>query len=83
MLSFFDAVMAGDFDTANPFKKSKFKVEIKEYDRPERKYHGRFIHYWDEPSVDEIPDIINPSMHGMVGSDARLRERMQILRRYS
>ncbi|MGA7368075.1 MAG: radical SAM protein [Nitrososphaeraceae archaeon] len=64
--SFFDALMAGDFETANPFKKSKFKVEIKEYDRPERKYHGRFIHYWDEPSVDEIPDIINPSMHGMV-----------------
>ena len=64
--SFFDAAMAGDFETANPFKKSKFKVEIKEYDRPERKYHGRFIHYWDEPSVDEIPDIINPSMHGMV-----------------
>jgi radical SAM superfamily enzyme YgiQ (UPF0313 family) len=64
--SFFDAVIAGDFDTANPFKKSKFKVEIKEYDRPERKYHGRFIHYWDEPDVDEIPDIINPSMHGMV-----------------
>jgi radical SAM superfamily enzyme YgiQ (UPF0313 family) len=63
---FFDAAIAGDFETANPFKKSKFKVEIKEYDRPERKYHGRFIHYWDEPSVDEIPDIINPSMHGMV-----------------
>jgi radical SAM superfamily enzyme YgiQ (UPF0313 family) len=64
--SFFDAAIAGDFETANPFKKSKFKVEIKEYDRPDRKYHGRFIHYWDEPSVDEIPDIINPSMHGMV-----------------
>jgi radical SAM superfamily enzyme YgiQ (UPF0313 family) len=64
--TFFDALMAGDFETANLFKKSKFKVEIKEYDRPERKYHGRFIHYWDEPSVDEIPDIINPSMHGMV-----------------
>jgi radical SAM superfamily enzyme YgiQ (UPF0313 family) len=64
--SFFDAAIAGDFETANPFKKSKFKIEIKEYDRPERKYHGRFIHYWDEPSVDEIPDIINPSMHGMV-----------------
>ena len=64
--SFFDAAIAGDFETANPFKKSKFKVEIKEYDRPERKYHGRFIHYWDEPSIDEIPDIINPSMHGMV-----------------
>jgi radical SAM superfamily enzyme YgiQ (UPF0313 family) len=64
--SFFDALIADEFETANPFKKSKFKVEIKEYNRPERKYHGRFIHYWDEPSVDEIPDIINPSMHGMV-----------------
>ena len=29
-------------------------------------YHGRFIHYWNEPTVDEIPDIINPSMHGMI-----------------
>src|ERR671918_297705 len=38
--SFFDAAIAGEFETANPFKKSKFK--------------------------DEIPDIINPSMHGMV-----------------
>jgi radical SAM superfamily enzyme YgiQ (UPF0313 family) len=64
--SFFDAAIAGDFETANPFKKSKFKVEIKEYDRPDRKYYGRFIHYGYEPEVDEIPDIINPSMHGMV-----------------
>lgn len=64
--SFFDAAIAGDFETANPFKKSKFRVEIKEYDRPDRKYYGRFIHYGYEPEVDEIPDIINPSMHGMV-----------------
>lgn len=63
---FFDALINGDMETANPFKKNKFKVEIKEFDRENRKYHGRFIHYHEEPSVDEIPTIINPSMHGMV-----------------
>jgi radical SAM superfamily enzyme YgiQ (UPF0313 family) len=41
-------------------------VEIKEFARDGRKYHGRFIHCWDQPSVDEIPNIINPSMHGQV-----------------
>ena len=63
---FFDALINGDMETANPFKKNKFKVEIKEFNRENRKYHGRFIHYHEEPSVDEIPTIINPSMHGMV-----------------
>jgi radical SAM superfamily enzyme YgiQ (UPF0313 family) len=63
---FFDALINGEMETANPFKKSDFKVEIKEFSRDGGKYHGRFIHYWDEPSVDEIPNIINPSMHGQV-----------------
>jgi radical SAM superfamily enzyme YgiQ (UPF0313 family) len=63
---FFDALINGEMETANPFKKNKFKVEIKEFNRDSRKYHGRFIHYWEEPSVEEIPTIINPSMHGMV-----------------
>ena len=63
---FFDALINGDMETANPFKKNKFKVEIKEFNRENRQYHGRFIHYHEEPSVDEIPTIINPSMHGMV-----------------
>jgi radical SAM superfamily enzyme YgiQ (UPF0313 family) len=63
---FFDALINGEMETANPFKKNKFKVEIKEFNRDNRKYHGRFIHYWEEPSVEEIPTIINPSMHGMV-----------------
>ena len=63
---FFDALIAGECDTANPFKKSQFKVEIKEFARNDRTYHGRFIHYWNEPSVSEIPNIVNPSMHGMV-----------------
>lgn len=64
--SFFDALINGDLETANPFKKNKFKVEIKEFSKNDRKYHGRFIHYSDEPSVDEIPNIVNPSMHGMI-----------------
>jgi radical SAM superfamily enzyme YgiQ (UPF0313 family) len=63
---FFDALINGEMETANPFKKREFKVEIKEFARDGRKYHGRFIHCWDQPSVDEIPNIINPSMHGQV-----------------
>jgi radical SAM superfamily enzyme YgiQ (UPF0313 family) len=64
--TFFDALINGEMETANPFRKNKFKVEIKEFNRDNHKYHGRFIHYWEEPSVEEIPTIINPSMHGMV-----------------
>jgi radical SAM superfamily enzyme YgiQ (UPF0313 family) len=62
---FFDAVINGDMETANPFKKSKFKVDIKEFSKNDKNYYGRFIHYWDEPSVEEIPTIVNPSIHGM------------------
>ncbi len=64
--SFFDALINNELDTANPFKKNPFKVEIKEFERSGNMYHGRFIHYWNEPKVDEIPTIINPSMHGMI-----------------
>ena len=63
---FFDALINGEMETANPFKKTEFKVEVKEFARNGRKYHGRFIHCWDQPSVDEIPNILNPSMHGQV-----------------
>ncbi|HSE99631.1 MAG TPA: radical SAM protein [Nitrososphaeraceae archaeon] len=63
---FFDAVINGDLETANPFKKSEFKVEVKEFVKSDRKYHGRFIHYSDEPSIDEIPNIVKPSMFGMI-----------------
>lgn len=63
---FIDAVINGDLEIANPFKKSEFKVEIKEFEKSDRKYHGRFFHYSDEPSIDEIPNIIKPSMHGMI-----------------
>jgi radical SAM superfamily enzyme YgiQ (UPF0313 family) len=64
--SFFDALINNELETANPFKKSKFRVEVKEFIRKDRKYHGRFIHYSDEPGIDEIPNIVNPSMHGMI-----------------
>ncbi|MFQ5940181.1 MAG: B12-binding domain-containing radical SAM protein [Nitrososphaerales archaeon] len=65
---FFDALINGEFDEANPFKKNEFKVEVKEFNGngDGRKHHGRFIHYSDEPDVDEIPNIVEPSMHGMV-----------------
>jgi radical SAM superfamily enzyme YgiQ (UPF0313 family) len=63
---FFDALVGGEFDMANPFKKSQFKVEIKEFLRGKKTHHGRFVHYWGEPAVNDIPDIVNPSMHGMI-----------------
>ena len=63
---FFDSLINGEMETANPFKKSQFKIDIKEFSRDNKEYHGRFIHYNDEPTIEEIPDIINPSMHGMI-----------------
>jgi len=63
---FFTHLMNGDFENMNPFAKSDFKVDIKEFGKDENKYHGRFVHYWDEPEIDEIPNIVEPSMHGMV-----------------
>ncbi|MDE1862939.1 MAG: B12-binding domain-containing radical SAM protein [Thaumarchaeota archaeon] len=63
---FFNKLIANEFDNMNPFVKSDFKVEVKEFGKGENKFHGRFIHYWDEPEVDQIPDIVEPSMHGMV-----------------
>lgn len=63
---FFDAIISGDLDVGNPFKKSPFKVEIKEFTSQGRTCTGRFIHYWDEPSIEEIPDIVNPSIHSLV-----------------
>ena len=48
---FFDAVINGELETSNPFKKSEFKVEIKEFVNSDRKYHGRFFHSSDEPSI--------------------------------
>lgn len=69
---FFDALIGGEFDQANPFKKSDFKVEVKEFNGNGNgngngtKHYGRFLHYSDEPNVDEIPEIVEPSIHGMV-----------------
>lgn len=63
---FFNYLIDGAFDNMNPFAKNDFKVDIKEFGKGEKKYHGRFIHYWDEPDIDMIPDIVEPSMHGMV-----------------
>jgi radical SAM superfamily enzyme YgiQ (UPF0313 family) len=63
---FFNYLMDGAFDNMNPFAKNDFKVDIKEFGKGEKKHHGRFIHYWDEPDIDLIPDIVEPSMHGMV-----------------
>lgn len=63
---FFNKLIGGEFDNMNPFVKSDFKVEVKEFGRDNEKFHGRFIHYWDEPEIDDIPDIVEPSMHGMV-----------------
>ena len=64
---FFNYIINGDFDNMDPFRKrSDFKVNIKEFERNGKKLHGRFINFWDRPDIEEIPDIIAPSMHGMV-----------------
>jgi len=63
---FFNKLISGEFENMNPFVKSDFKVEVKEFGRDAEKFHGRFIHYWDEPEIDDIPNIVEPSMHGMV-----------------
>lgn len=64
---FFDHLVAGDYENMDPFKKgNRFKVNIKEFERGEKKIHGRFVNFWDKPEIDDIPDIVEPSMHGMV-----------------
>jgi len=64
---FFNYLINGDFENMDPFRKrSDFKVNIKEFERENKKIHGRFVNFWDRPDLEEIPDIIEPSMHGMV-----------------
>jgi radical SAM superfamily enzyme YgiQ (UPF0313 family) len=64
---FFDYLINNEFDNMNPFrKKSDFKVDIKEFKRDGKTYHGRFVNFWDRPELEEIPDIVEPSMHGMI-----------------
>ncbi len=64
---FFNYLINGDFENMNPFRKrSDFKVDIKEFDRGGKTIHGRFVNFWDRPELDEIPEIVEPSMHGMV-----------------
>jgi len=64
---FFNYLINGDFENMDPFRKrSDFKVNIKEFERDGKKLHGRFVNFWDRPDIDEIPDIVEPSMHGMI-----------------
>jgi len=64
---FFKYLINGDFENMDPFRKRKdFKVNIKEFHRDGQKLYGRFINFWDRPDIDDIPDIVEPSMHGMV-----------------
>ena len=64
---FFNYLMNGDFENMDPFRKrSDFKVNIKEFERNERKFHGRFVNFWDRPDLEDIPEIVEPSLHGMV-----------------
>lgn len=64
---FFNYLINGEFENMNPFRKrSDFKVEIKEFHRNGRTIHGRFVNFWDRPEIDEIPEIVEPSMHGMI-----------------
>jgi len=64
---FFNYLANGDFENMDPFRKrSDFKVNIKEFERNGKKLHGRFVNFWDRPDIDDIPDIVEPSMHGMI-----------------
>lgn len=64
---FFNYLINGEFENMNPFRKrSDFKVDIKEFNRDGRTIHGRFVNFWDRPDLDQIPEIVEPSMHGMV-----------------
>lgn len=64
---FFNYLIGGEFENMNPFRKrSDFKVDIKEFKQGDKTIHGRFVNFWDRPDVEEIPEIVEPSMHGMV-----------------
>ena len=64
---FFNYLINGDFDNMDPFRKRRdFKVNIKEFERGGEKLHGRFVNFWDRPDLEEIPEIVEPSMHGMI-----------------
>ena len=64
---FFNYLIDGQFDNMDPFRKrSDFKVNIKEFKRGDKTIHGRFVNFWDRPDMDDIPNIIEPSMNGMV-----------------
>ena len=64
---FFDHLINGDFENMNPFKKNnRFKINIKEFKHEDKMIHGRFVNFWDRPDLDDIPEIVEPSMHGMI-----------------
>ncbi|MFQ6025575.1 MAG: B12-binding domain-containing radical SAM protein, partial [Nitrosopumilaceae archaeon] len=64
---FFNYLINGEFENMDPFRKRKdFKVDIKEFERDHKKHYGRFVHFWDRPDIDEIPEIVEPAMHGMI-----------------
>ncbi len=64
---FFNYLINGDFENMDPFRKrSDFKVNIKEFEINNKKIHARFVNFWDRPDLEDIPNIIEPSMHGMV-----------------
>lgn len=65
--AFFRYLINGDFENMDPFRKRKdFRVNIKEFERNNKKLHGRFVNFWDRPDIEDIPDIVEPSMHGMI-----------------
>ncbi len=65
--AFFRYLINGDFENMDPFRKRKdFRVNIKEFERNNKKLHGRFVNFWDRPEIEDIPDIVEPSMHGMI-----------------
>jgi len=50
-------------NTAKPIAPLKI---LKEWESDEKTIHGRFVNFCDRPSLDEIPEIVEPTMHGMI-----------------
>ncbi|ABK77187.1 Fe-S oxidoreductase [Cenarchaeum symbiosum A] len=64
---FFRHLINGDFEYTDQSRMSgNFRVNMKEFDNEGEKIHGRFVNFWDRPELDEIPEIVEPSMHGMI-----------------
>ena len=52
----------------DPFQKKKriSKLTLKSLNAMKKQYMEGFVNFWDRPDLDEIPEIVEPTMHGMI-----------------